>query len=486
MDKDLDKNLKTADDFMVSKLLGEDNDSTVVLARDVHTDIEYAIKIIEKSRIEKGNKKDEVEREKNIINQLNHPFFVKLHFMFEDEKRLYYVLSYASMGDLLSYIENSGRLSRPCVQHYTGELVLALEYLKGLNIIHRDIKPENILLTSEMHIQLTDFGTARLASDEEIECANNSSNRKTSFVGTADYVPPELLVDKCSNINSDLWSLGCVIFQMLTGKPPFCDATDFAIFQKVIKINFSYPDFVDEEAKDLINGLLKFDSNQRLGSDECGGFEKLKEHPFFRGVNWDELHTKIPPPISRPVSRLSVKTSRSSDSVSDKSDAVYSRISPRKSGTMKRQARPVKNSIAVNKLTASEPDDIEGYGLPPDLSSDDRDTCLEKQMGSTWHHFSNGALILKRAELEKKRGLSVKTRQFLLMEGPKLVYVDPSSMEVKGEIPWSRELKTEVKTFKSFHIHVPGRTYHLVDKKGNAIKWCRKIDDVKQFYYGSA
>lgn len=484
MDADLDKNLKTADDFMVSKLLGEDNDSTVVLARDVHTDTEYAIKIIEKSRIEKGNKREQVDRERNIINQLNHPFFVKLHYLFEDEKRLYFVLSYASMGDLLSYIENGGRFSRPCVQHYAGELILALEYLKSLNIIHRDIKPENILLTSEMHIQLTDFGTARIACDKGDEDANNSSNRKTSFVGTADYVPPELLVDKCSNINSDLWSVGCVIFQMLTGRPPFCDVSDFAIFQKVIKTNFTYPDFVDEEAKDLIDNLLKFDPNQRLGSDTCGGFQKLKEHPFFKTIDWDELHIKTPPPISRPVSRLSINTSRSSDSFSDKSDAA-SRISPRKSGTMKRQARPMRHTVSVNKLTASEPDDIEGYGLPPNMPEIERDVWLEKQLGSTWHHFSEGKLILKRAELEKKRGFSVKTRQFLLMEGPKLVYVDPSSMEVKGEIPWSRELKTEVKTFKSFHVHVPGRTYHLIDKKGNAIKWCRKIDDIKKYYYGS-
>lgn len=473
---------RTPDDFMVSKLIGEDNDSTVVLARDIHTDTEYAIKILEKSQIRKDEKNTQVEREREIISQLDHPFFVKLHYTFDDDKRLYFVLSYASNGDLLSHIESSGRLSRPCVQHYGAELIDALEYLRGLNIVHRDIKPENILLTEDMHIQITDFGTARILSDRNEN--PDPSGRKMSFVGTADYVPPELLVDKESNINSDLWSLGCIIFQMLTGKAPFSDTSDFATFQRIIRMNYSFPDFVDNDAKDLIRGLLQFDPNQRLGCETGGGFGILKEHPFFKGISWDDLYTKVPPPITRPVSRLSAHTS-SSGSLSDKSDA-HARLSPSKGGTMRRTAKPVRNSTISNKLAPSPPEDIEGYGLPPDMSSEEREKWLDRQIGSTWNHFANGALILKQAEIDKKRGLSVKTRQFLLMEGPRLIYVDPSSMEEKGEIPWSRDLKTEVKTFKSFHIIVPGRTYHLVDRKGNAIKWCRKIDDVKQFYYGTS
>uniref|UniRef100_H2Z6B0 3-phosphoinositide-dependent protein kinase 1 n=1 Tax=Ciona savignyi TaxID=51511 RepID=H2Z6B0_CIOSA len=134
------------------------------------------------------------------------------------------------------------------------------------------------------------------------------------------------------------------------------------------------------------------------------------------------------------------------------------------------------------RLQCSDPDDVEGYGLSLNLSEEEKQRRLTKQADSQWNKFANGRLILKHGELDKKRGLSLKVRHFLLIEGPRIVYADPSSMEIKGEIPWSKELVTEVKTFKVFLIHVPGRTYHLTDKRGNAIKWCRKIEEVKQFY----
>ena len=87
-------------------------------------------------------------------------------------------------------------------------------------------------------------------------------------------------------------------------------------------------------------------------------------------------------------------------------------------------------------------------------------------------------------QLEKKRGFSIKQREFLLIEGPQLLYIDPSSKQVKGEIPWSQELRTEPRSFRIFYIHTPNRTYHLIDKSNNAIKWCKKIDEIKRHYFG--
>lgn len=86
--------------------------------------------------------------------------------------------------------------------------------------------------------------------------------------------------------------------------------------------------------------------------------------------------------------------------------------------------------------------------------------------------------------MEKKRGLSVKLRQFLLTEGPRLIYVDQSSMQVKGEVPWSNKLRVELKSFRIFYVHTPNRTYHLIDKTNNAIKWCKKIEEVSRHYFG--
>lgn len=87
--------------------------------------------------------------------------------------------------------------------------------------------------------------------------------------------------------------------------------------------------------------------------------------------------------------------------------------------------------------------------------------------------------------MEKKRGFSVKLRQFLLTEGPRLIYIDPSTLQQKGEIPWTSKLSVELKTFKNFYVHTPNRTYHLIDKTNNATKWCKKIQEVSRHYFGN-
>uniref|UniRef100_H2Z6B3 non-specific serine/threonine protein kinase n=1 Tax=Ciona savignyi TaxID=51511 RepID=H2Z6B3_CIOSA len=277
---------KCPDDFMVSKLLGEDEDSTVVLAQDISTGKQYAIKILDQEKLAHEDKLSQVQKEQHVISRLKHPFFVKLHYTFEDEKRLYFVLSYAKNGELLSYIEANTSLPLECARFYAAELVLALEYLHRLRIIHRDLKPENILLTDDMHIQITDFGTAKLPNDHRSDL-----KRTTSFVGTAEYVPPELLTTKRSCISgnmsitaliiSDLWALGCIIYQMLSGKTPFHDDSEYYVFQKIVSRDFRCPVNMDTDAQDLIGKLLVVDPDGRLGSAGLGGFDKLKSHPFF-------------------------------------------------------------------------------------------------------------------------------------------------------------------------------------------------------------
>uniref|UniRef100_F6QZH0 3-phosphoinositide-dependent protein kinase 1 n=1 Tax=Ciona intestinalis TaxID=7719 RepID=F6QZH0_CIOIN len=445
-------NKKGPDDFMVAKLLGEDEESTVVLAQDVSSGKYYAIKILDQEKLSQEDKLSQVKKEQHVISRLEHPFFVKLHYTFEDEKRLYFVLSYAKNGELLSYIEANTYLPLECAKFYSAEIVLALEYLYGMHIIHRDLKPENILLTDDMHIQITDFGTAKLPPENR-----TNSERTTSFVGTAEYVPPELLTTKRSCASSDLWALGCIVYQMLTGKTPFHDDSEYFVFQKIVSRDFKCPPAMNEDAQDLIGKLLVVDPDDRLGSARQGGFDRLKAHPFFRGINWQNLHKETPPMMHRPSSVLG------KDRLGSENTIVYililkktfktaeDRLSPSKGGTMRRVSQG-----------------------------------MDKQLRNK---FANGRLILKIGELEKKRGLSLKYRHFILLEGPRIIYIDSSTMEIKGEIPCSdltnfrsKELMTEVKTFKVFLVHVPGRTYHLIDRKGNAIKWCRKIEEVKQFY----
>lgn len=154
--------------------------------------------------------------------------------------RLDFVLSYAKNGELLPHINKVGSFDVECTKFYSGEILVALEYLHNMNVIHRDLKPENILLDENMHIMITDFGSAKMfkppvdrsrarngaggggvngCNDDDDE--DEPRRRKNSFVGTAQYVSPELLTDKPVTPSSDLWAFGCIMYQMISGLPPF-------------------------------------------------------------------------------------------------------------------------------------------------------------------------------------------------------------------------------------------------------------------------
>ncbi|GIX77747.1 3-phosphoinositide-dependent protein kinase 1 [Caerostris darwini] len=200
---------KSAKDFRFGKVIGDGSFSTVYLAKDVHSNKEYAIKVCQKKHILRERKQKAIMREKQIMNILNNhpsPFFIKLYCTFQDSDRLYFVMSYAKHGELLPYIVRVGSFDEECTRFYAAELILAIEHLHKLFIIHRDLKPENILLDEHMHIKITDFGSAKVinakndsVTSDENESSSNETSRKGSFVGTAQYVSPEMLAEKTAS-----------------------------------------------------------------------------------------------------------------------------------------------------------------------------------------------------------------------------------------------------------------------------------------------
>ncbi|KIP08388.1 hypothetical protein PHLGIDRAFT_380254 [Phlebiopsis gigantea 11061_1 CR5-6] len=284
----------SADDFEFGRVLGEGSYSTVMLARHKSTGREYAIKVLDKGHLKRNNKLATALAEKNTLVRLGaeHPGIVHLYWTFQDEWSLFFVLDLARNGELQSRIFRLGSLSTECTRYYTAQIIDALDYMHSKGVIHRDLKPENLLLDDNYRLKLTDFGTGKVL--------NSEVDRAKTWVGTAQYISPELLEVSESSKASDIWALGCILYQMIAGRFAFHGLSEYLTWQKIKQLDYSFPDGFDEQAKDLVQKLLVRDPTQRLGAGLPGSpndMQALRSHPFFTGIDWKALWSTPAPPL---------------------------------------------------------------------------------------------------------------------------------------------------------------------------------------------
>ncbi|CAJ2511054.1 Uu.00g066790.m01.CDS01 [Anthostomella pinea] len=317
MRKEVDANGKTimkpvkkgVRDFSFGRVLGEGSYSTVYLATDRQTLKEYAIKVLEKKHIIKERKIKYVNIEKDTLNRLTeHPGIVRLYYTFQDENSLYYVLDLCNGGELLGVLKKTGTFDVECSRFFGAQILDSIEYMHSRGVIHRDLKPENVLLDDQLHVKITDFGTARLLNDPRapqapprIEDTGTSSggkgqddNRAASFVGTAEYVSPELLTNKNACKASDLWAFGCIIYQLLAGRPPFKGGSEYLTFQKIVGLEYDFPAGFPPAARDLVERCLVLDPARRIT------IEHIKNHEFFDGQQFGKMLWRSKAPRLRP------------------------------------------------------------------------------------------------------------------------------------------------------------------------------------------
>ena len=213
-------------DFEWKKYIGKGTFGKVALVTKKNTGKLYAMKILNKKDFDiNGRNLEYAVTEKNILIKSQHPFIVSLYYSFQDNSHLYYCIDYIPGGELFDILKNRNTFNIQQAKFYSSEVLLALEYLhEDLNTIYRDLKPENVLLCTDGHVKLTDFGLSKMGT-----------LKTYSFCGTPEYLAPEIILNKGHSKAVDFWTFGCLIYEMLMGKPPFMHKNQNILFN-IIKI----------------------------------------------------------------------------------------------------------------------------------------------------------------------------------------------------------------------------------------------------------
>lgn len=283
-------------DFELRKVLGKGGYGKVFQVRKTTgTDkgAHFAMKVLKKASIVRNQKDTAHTRaERNILEAVKHPFIVELVYAFQTGGKLYLILEYLSGGELFMHLEREGIFLEDTTCFYLSEIILALEHLHSLGIIYRDLKPENVLLDAQGHVKLTDFGLCKEHIQEGIVTH--------TFCGTIEYMAPEILTRSGHGKAVDWWSLGALMFDMLTGQPPFTGDNRKKTIEKILKGKLILPAYLTPDARDLIRRLMKRHVAQRLGAT---GAAAIRGHPFFKHVRWDEVFARrLDPPIKPKLS----------------------------------------------------------------------------------------------------------------------------------------------------------------------------------------
>jgi serine/threonine protein kinase len=281
----------TYNDFKPLKLLGRGSFGEVLLVRLKATNKIYAMKILEKKLLKIKKQQNHTKTERDLMVRINCPFIVNLKSAFQDETNLYLVSEFMQGGDMFFHLHDGGivTFSTEKTRFYIIELILALEFLHKNNMVYRDLKPENILLDAKGHVKITDFGLSKILEDED--------DKAYTICGTPQYLAPEVLLRQGYDKMIDWWSLGCIMYEMLTGRLPFAIKRGVKMSMKIYEKKVLFPCNINSEAKDLIEKLLVINPKERLGE---GNEDKddIKDHPFFQGVDWDSAYEKkLKPPF---------------------------------------------------------------------------------------------------------------------------------------------------------------------------------------------
>ena len=315
-------------DFIPIKIIGKGAFGEVRICKYIPTGDIVAIKKMKKEEMHKKNQVLHVRAERDVLSEAKNQWIVELKFSFQDQKFLYLGMEYLPGGDLMTLLMARDILPEEDAKFYAAEMVLAIESVHEMGCIHRDLKPDNVLIGKDGHIKLSDFGLSKkldvlldknnkfisnqdnkifnnnntnLSYAEQFRIFKNMKSKKRrekafSTVGTPDYIAPEVFKQKGYGQEIDWWSLGVIMFEMMIGYPPFYSDSSTETCKKIINwesnLEIRSEANISKEAIDILKKLIN-DPEKRLGRN---GAEEVKQHPFFKNVDWKHVkETMIPP-----------------------------------------------------------------------------------------------------------------------------------------------------------------------------------------------
>ena len=282
------------EDLSIIKQLGSGMFGNVFLVAHKKNRTLYALKTVDRKKIEAYYIHENVILERKILLELDHVFIMKMVRTFKDSSRLYFLLEFIQGMDLFDVLRLLGLLNDADTRFYSACILIMVEHLHEREIIYRDLKPENIVVDDEGYPKMIDFGTAKFIK-----------GRTFTIVGTPHYMAPEVVTGHGYSTSADFWSVGVMIYEFLFGKVPFGEeeSDPYVIYEKIQQRNLEFPKWSEKKSKskDFISQMLNQNPAKRL----AGGFENTKAHPWFAGLDWDQLLIKkIKPPYVPKVSNF--------------------------------------------------------------------------------------------------------------------------------------------------------------------------------------
>ncbi|XP_035474246.2 cGMP-dependent protein kinase 1 [Scophthalmus maximus] len=239
----------------------------------------YAMKRVSKKHIVAKRQEEHMLFEKKILKAIQCEFIVRLNAAFKDTRYIYMVMEFCSGGEIWTKLKEVGRFDEPVTVFCTACVVEAYAYLHKKSIMYRDLKPENLMLDVRGYVKLVDFGFAKELVRGE---------KTYSFVGTPEYMAPEIIKNQGHDFAVDFWSLGVLIFELLVGSPPFSSSEPQKIYAKILDGVLKYPPYLSEAAKSIISKLCRPRPGQRLGNTK-NGIKDVRHHRWFSSMNWHKL-----------------------------------------------------------------------------------------------------------------------------------------------------------------------------------------------------